>query len=454
MKNFKLMPLTIAVAASLTSISAIAADANIEALEKRIQELESKVVEIDYVNDQQQAVLTPDTEVPLGVVFSGYARYGALYQAEDAARVVVEGSYNGSSAIGRLGNEGNGGEFQFAKVFQNDNGAIWDVVVMFAHWSDEVELKKAYAGATNVFESQPNLYVWAGRDFHQRPQQGLNDYQWQSHDGQGGGFNNLELGSVKLDMGVVSQVKGCSSVIENVKDSNGNIKTDKDGKIVQQPSCTGSADVGDNGNYALTSKLHGIDLGFAGLDLYANYGFDSKAIDSNKQLSAYQVGAIISRPHDAGANRLVLRYSNNADNSVYNKTDNLKTTYASFEGDTELGVNAKVAYLLSYHNRDVANAQDSMDNRTNYGAIVRPMYNWSDQHSTWVELGYQQVDYKNHNDSNTGWKATLSQNITFAASSSPMLRFYTTVGEADNKVSRTAVKNDTVSFGAMFEASW
>ncbi len=38
-----------------------------------------------------------------------------------------------------------------------------------------VNLKKMYAGVTNVFESQPDL-IWGGRDFHQRPQQGLNDY--------------------------------------------------------------------------------------------------------------------------------------------------------------------------------------------------------------------------------------------------------------------------------------
>ncbi|RRF74151.1 Maltoporin (phage lambda and maltose receptor) [Serratia liquefaciens] len=43
---------------------------------------------------------------------------------------------------------------------------------MFDHWSDEVNLKKAYVGVTNVLESNPNAYIWAGRDFHQRPQQG------------------------------------------------------------------------------------------------------------------------------------------------------------------------------------------------------------------------------------------------------------------------------------------
>lgn len=88
--------------------------------------------------------------IPFGVKFSGYARYGAQFQSGDQKYVGVDGSYNGASAIGRLGNEGNGGEFQLSKAFKGDNGAIWDINVMIDHWGDEVNLKKAYAGVTNV----------------------------------------------------------------------------------------------------------------------------------------------------------------------------------------------------------------------------------------------------------------------------------------------------------------
>ncbi len=37
-------------------------------------------------------------------------------RAADQKYVAVDGSYNGT-AIGRLGNEGNGGEFQLSKAF-------------------------------------------------------------------------------------------------------------------------------------------------------------------------------------------------------------------------------------------------------------------------------------------------------------------------------------------------
>jgi maltoporin len=148
--------------------------------------------------------------IPFGIKFTGYARYGAHFQAADQKYVAVDGSYNGASAIGRLGNEGNGGEFQLSKAFKGENGAIWDINVMIDHWGDEVNLKKAYAGVTNIMASNPNAYFWAGRDFHQRPQQGINDYFWMNHDGQGAGVKNFDIGGVQFDVATVAAVESCS----------------------------------------------------------------------------------------------------------------------------------------------------------------------------------------------------------------------------------------------------
>ncbi|MHC9504417.1 hypothetical protein ACYZCU_29610, partial [Klebsiella pneumoniae] len=46
---------------------------------------------------------SPDMAIPFGLKFSGYARYGAHFQTGDQKYVGVDGSYNGASAIGRLG---------------------------------------------------------------------------------------------------------------------------------------------------------------------------------------------------------------------------------------------------------------------------------------------------------------------------------------------------------------
>lgn len=391
-----------------------------------------------------------------GLTFSGYARYGAHLQEGDEKYVGVVGSYNGSSGIGRLGNEANGGEFQLNQKFNSSTGANWDLVVMFDHWGDEVNLKKAYAGADHIFKSQPNAYIWAGRDFHQRPQQGINDYFWMSHDGQGAGIKYLDFGFAKLDLGVVSRVDNCEPAMIEEGDNPSRI------------SCTGGANVGDDGRYAITSKLYDIQLtDFATLDIYANYGFDSDGADyaddtpaEQKDLNAYQIATVFNTTWDKGWNRFYLRYADNADNSVYSKTNDLTTFYASLEGNMQVNPKTEVEYILAYHDYDVDGSNEAMDNRTNYAAIVRPMYNWNDIHSTWLEAGYQIVDFDNEsNDQNSGWKFTFSQNIAIDVGSTarPMLRFYATVGETDNEYRPDLTsdkKRDTVSLGAMFEAWW
>lgn len=427
MQKFKLLPITVAVAASLASLSSFAAETDLAALEQRILELESQVGDIKYVDDQQQAVLTAETNVPDGIVFSGYARYGAHYKSGDERYVDIGTT---GRSVGRLGNEANGGEVQLAKLFEADNGAIWDIVFMADHWEADawaddggLSMKKMYAGVTNVFESQPELYMWAGRDFHQRPQQGLNDYFWMTHDGQGAGFNNLDFGGAKLDMGFVGQVKGGL--------------------------------VNDNGRYAITSKLHSINAGIGQLDLYANYGFASDEADEVgkpkvSDETAYLVGATLGLGE---SNKLVVKYGDGADSSVYDLKGDYQTLYASVEGSYAATDNFIIDYLVSY--KDNSGSDLDREN-TEYAGIVRPQYQWDDVHSTWLEAGYGMVDYDDDGEENA-WKVTLSQNVSLGGLpwSRPMLRFYTTVGDVETKGNTVKTTNvDTLSFGAMFEAWW
>lgn len=426
-------------------IDAIVAKAVDKALADRQAKMDAAAdKKVDVVTNPQTAAQSPDMAIPFGLKFSGYARYGAQFQTGDQKYVGVDGSYNGASAIGRLGNEGNGGEFQITKAFKSSKGAIWDINVMFDHWSDEVNLKKAYVGVTNVLESNPNAYIWAGRDFHQRPQQGINDYFWMNHDGQGAGVKNFDIGGVQFDVAGVSQVDSCSPEVM------------ADEANPSRITCTGSSGTGDDGHYALTTKTHNIKAGPIDVEVYANYGFDSKAVENDKQLDAWQGGLLLSHTNDSGINKVILRYSDNSDNSVYNKTDDLTAIYASFEGLHKFTQQAQIEYLLAFHDYD--NSKDKTDNRKNYGVIVRPMYFWNDVHSTWLEAGYQRVDYDQGGDNN-GWKLTLSQNIAIGMGPEfrPMLRFYVTGGQVDNK--RTAKVNgtedqqlDSLNVGGMFEA--
>ncbi|HHO9770942.1 TPA: carbohydrate porin [Escherichia coli] len=457
MKKIKTFTVTLAVIAALYSISAqaqeftqeqidaIVAKAVDKALAERQEKMDAAAAKkADVINEPESAAQSPDMAIPFGVKFSGYARYGAHFQSGDQKYVAVDGSYNGASAIGRLGNEGNGGEFQLSKAFKSDNGAIWDVNVMIDHWGDEVNLKKAYAGVTNVLASNPDAYIWAGRDFHQRPQQGINDYFWMTHDGQGAGVKNFDIGGIKFDLATVAAVESCNPEVMEDETNPSRI------------TCTGGSGTGDRGNYAVTSKIHGMELGPLDLELYANYGFDSKAVEGEDKLKAWQGAFVVSHSNDSGVNKVIARYSDNSDNSVYNKTDDLTTIYASFEGSHKFTQQAQIEYLLAFHDYD--NSSIKSDNRKNYGVIVRPIYFWNDVHSTWLEAGYQRVDYDKGGD-NSGWKLTLSQNISIAMGPEfrPMLRFYMTGGQVDND--RTARVNgtkeetlDDFNLGAMWEA--
>jgi maltoporin len=86
------------------------------------------------------------------------------------------------------------------------------------------------------------------------------------------------------------------------------------------------------------------------------------------------------------------------------------------------------------------------------------MYFWNDVHSTWLEAGYQRVDYDQGGD-NQSWKLTLSQNIAIGMGPEfrPMLRFYVTGGQVDNKRHREGERHqseqlDSTTTSGMFEA--
>jgi maltoporin len=156
MNMIKKLPLAMAVIATLCpftsvmaqeftqeQIDAIVAKAVDKALADRQAKMDAAAAKkVDLETNPQTAAQSPDMAIPFGLKFSGYARYGAHFQTGDQKYIGVDGSYNGASAIGRLGNEGNGGEFQITKAFKSSQGAIWDLNVMFDHWSDEVNLKK------------------------------------------------------------------------------------------------------------------------------------------------------------------------------------------------------------------------------------------------------------------------------------------------------------------------
>ncbi|MFA0350471.1 carbohydrate porin, partial [Vibrio sp. 10N.222.55.C6] len=207
----------------------------------------------------------------------------------------------------------------------------------------------------------------------------------------------LDFGGAKLDMGFVGQVKGGL--------------------------------VNDNGRYAVTAKLHSIDAGIGNLDFYANYGFASSEADTSTTTeyvydpvtdsmqpvvtqgqkvsdeTAYLVGATLGLGE---SNKLVVKYGDGADSSVYDLKGDYQTFYASVEGSYAASEQFIIDYLVSY--KDNSGSDLDREN-TEYAGIVRPQYQWDDVHSTWLEAGYGMVDYDDDGEENA-WKVTLCQNVS------------------------------------------
>ncbi|MFT6987585.1 MAG: maltoporin [Psychromonas sp.] len=337
--------------------------------------------------------------------FHGYARWGTQYEQDGNKQIAADGQTG--NAAGRLGNEGNGGEWLFVKRFEPENATKWDLGLMIDDWGNGLGVKQAYAGASNIWASQSDAYVWAGRVFHSRMQQGLTDYYLSIQDGQGAGIKGLNLGFATLELGFV--------------------------------------DANDGANFAVTSKLSNIKLGDElNLDIIANYGFtDDTVVDP---IDAYLLVAKLS----GWGQNAYYRHSDNTENSLsWGRVEGLSSDYLSVDGSFNLAERTNLEYLASYHMID--EAADSGD-RDTMNIVLRPTHAWNEIHSTWLEAGYSFVDYDNGDESSAA-KLTLSQNIAVGGVTwaRPMLRFYVTAGQEENRAGET---ENPVIAGAMFEAWW
>jgi len=359
--------------------------------------------------------------------FHGYGRQGVVYEQDGNTAIGADGQT--SNAAGRLGNETDGLEVLFLKKFDSENGTKFDLGYMFEDWGNGVQTKQFFAGASNVFASQPNAYIWAGSAFHARMQQGLNDHYVTWADGKGTGIKGLELGFANLELGLVQS--------------------------------------GWGGQYTATSRLSGIKLSDAiSLELAVNYGFTDSTSDAE---DAYHLVAKV----DAWGQKFYYRRAENVggdQNLSWARKDGITSDYFSVEGNFSLDEKTGLEYLVGYHSIDEASEAVAAGNdtdRTNYNIIVRPTYQWNDIHSTWLEVGYSVVDFDDAKENNEAWKVTLSQNIAVGGVTwaRPMLRFYATVGEETNNQYTTNDDGDITAYngqstsdplivGAMFEAWW
>ena len=368
------------------------------------------------------------------LIFNGYARYGShsILNSPDSEDEVgadykyVETTGGLGSAAGRLGNETYGGEIQLTKTFESESGVDWSVGFMIEQYADyDLGIKKFYAEASNVFESQPNMSVWAGRVHNMRPQTHLSNYFIINTDGQGGGFKDMEFDAFDLDF-----------------------------SIVAKPTGGGSSD--DDGLMAVTSQFKNFDVAdLFTIDLIANYGFDTAETTTDTHINAYQFGALVNYGGDDWKHKITVRQSDNTINELFRKAEGVSAFAAYLEGTHVFNDTFTVLYEVGYdaidNNGD--NDTDRFVSRDTAHMIIRPMIFWNANHSTWFETGYDFVDYHDAGE-DKAWKVTISQNISFDAfaKARPMLRAFVTYGVVENDIETD--KRDVLTAGLMFESWW
>lgn len=207
-----------------------------------------------------------------GFEFSGYSRGGAVLSYDKDNNVKGGLSLGGDLQKYRLGNEGDYGiEIDLIKNF-DVNGIKYKVHYMPSKWKDgELSTNQAFVEMSGL-SFAPEAKFWAGqRRLRIQDVHIVDKFLMDYGDTQGAGVTGVNLGAVKLGVGVFTgdtfdkqMVKGTSAKKLNVDVSD--IQVNKDGKLrvlLTQVSTAGLA--GGNSGSALAVSHTQSNLGMAGM---------------------------------------------------------------------------------------------------------------------------------------------------------------------------------------------
>jgi maltoporin len=207
-----------------------------------------------------------------GFEFSGYSRGGAVLSYDKDNNVKGGLSLGGDLQKYRLGNEGDYGiEIDLIKNF-DVNGIKYKVHYMPSKWKDgELSANQAFVEMSGL-SFAPEAKFWAGqRRLRIQDVHIVDKFLMDYGDTQGAGVTGVNLGAVKLGVGVFTgdtfdkqMVKGTSAKKLNVDVSD--IQVNKDGKLrvlLTQVSTAGLA--GGNSGSALAVSHTQSNLGMAGM---------------------------------------------------------------------------------------------------------------------------------------------------------------------------------------------
>lgn len=405
---------------------------------------------------------------------------GAYNWAQTGGNIFkLPGLYHANSSAGRVGNDGNWGQFH-GDYGINQNDMNWGAHFMFSSNFSGVGASQTfmpewvYVDAQGVFPSMPEATVWAGQKYVNRVYTPLVVNEAYAVDGRGFGVENLPVGNSKLDLGLT----------RDLYNSYGNIK---------------------QGNMAIFSAaLRGIDLtDSVNMELYANYGtyvgsnrdeeVDSGDTFSDRNPDGFTTGLKFNHaPGGAFSHQAFLRYSSEL-RAASTRTWGFDPRPSEqiggfFSGRYQLNSSTTLEYTYSHETAKYDENARAGDGGAASGGgawainatesnwdsfIIQGKYNWNTRTTTVVETGYEQIKYSAVNSAddgtNSGYKVTLAQQLHIGNGQwdRPLIYFYLTYAEQDVETYKPfdgigwasyddsiLGKKDALTAGVMLEAWW
>lgn len=355
-----------------------------------------------------------------------------------------------------------------------------------------VSVREANAQYKGIIPGQPRSNLWAGKRFYQRHDIHMADFYYWDLSGPGVGLEYWTVGPGDLSLAWVRNTDGPwanglgddfwditgvrPNVINNVLSVRyANLETNKDGKL-ELGLEWGSADLTDgqknvliyDSNQNLVRKGFKSESGWFLTAEHTQSNWLGSAASFNKLIGQYATGSMASTGN------------NNTHSTSFSNIDYMWRILD--HGTFEINDRIEMMYAAWYESKK---ANDGGGQKDWFSIGVRPIYRWSDTMNTALEIGYDNVNYKD------GWggpdsdgrrdltKVTLAQEWQAGPSiwARPVIRLFATYanwnsrnspnipvggcvnpGNSDWQAVTPGIldcdETDGVTFGAQMEAWW
>ncbi|WP_028291928.1 maltoporin [Oceanobacter kriegii] len=371
--------------------------------------------------------------------FHMYLRSGVGASMDGGDQVCFKAA--GAPAKYRLGNECETyAAIRLGKTFKTDDDKTFKVLTDVIYTTDQsgdyealneskpdqMAIRRFNVSATNVIEALPGATVWVGKEHIDRQNVHINDFFYWDPKGPGVGIKNVDVGFARL---------GLSWLRNNSVDLDSNADGSLDGNYVNNTYDIRLSDI------SLTDKIStqvGLTMGTtSGTD---SDGFSYSGANNSGMLMTLNINFADVL---GGSNKLTIQKARDgmiASQGTGNQNGTLEGDFfriinsglASFS-DT---VDAQYVVIYEDKNQDTFNGVNGTQDfagHTWISAGVRPVLKWGNYTSTAFEVGYDRIEDKLSDETNSMTKLTVAQQFSLGSSffSRPALRFFATYATWD-----------------------